>query len=174
MSSTLIFMMGLPGSGKSLISDIICKYFDSYLVRPEDLYPGNFNLLSEDEQQAIKLASWSTSVEEVKSNIANSHIILDACNANFDVVNDLAKLAKVFNKQTIVIFTKATEDECITRLKKCNKLVNTNLFSKYYGKFAEILTKTKFDSVFVLNTGNKEDIKLKINKIIKKLKNVQN
>jgi len=163
----LILMMGLPGSGKSTIVGMLSKFVNINSVCPEDLYPDNFNELKYEEQHAIKLAAWHTSIDYIKDNISkDALLLLDSCNANLDLISELMALAKSHNQKTAAIFTAASDETCIRRLNKENKLVNNGLYSKYRTRFVGILSTVVFDKFYKINTEDKKDIVSKLRKIL--------
>lgn len=163
--------MGFPGSGKSTIVDLVSSYSDFYLIRPSDLYPPNINALDDEEQQAIRLASWDTALDDFKVSLGEGLIVLDACNSDYETVEKLVNLSKSYDHEVVVIFTKASEDACLKRLSKDGKRVGAGLFAKYQGHYTQILSKIIFDMVLVVNTEDKENIKSQLKKIIQLLKN---
>ena len=121
--STMIFIVlrGLPGSGKTYLTNQIQENFDDVVVISNDLLRINqddkYNYSIEMNNYIYKnnYKKLLNSLKEKKS-----FIIIDNCNLNFDMLNNYKKLSSKYNYEYYQIyFQKPSHSELYQKFKRC-------------------------------------------------------
>ena len=143
----LIFLVGLPGCGKSTYASenlaIDCEIFSSDKIR--------FELFGDENNQSDNNLVFSTLFERARNALKNGkNVVIDATNVDINERAQALKHFVNFSVQRIAIVLDVPMEICIERDKKRTRTVGANVIKKFATRFV-MPTKTEgFDEIIVV------------------------
>ncbi len=132
----ILFTSGFPYAGKTEFAKRLCQRLDQQHlihINPKDLYPEDFDALSEEEQQATGIVAWEMAFEKTDKCIVKLPnkvlIILDTCCSSAYQMTQLFMDAKIREHDIYLIYVNAS-------LEKRTELAAGKNISKFEGKYA--------------------------------------
>ena len=143
----LIFLVGLPGCGKSTYANenlaIDCEIFSSDKIR--------FELFGDENNQSDNNLVFSTLFQRARDALKNGkNVVIDATNVDINERAQALKHFDDFNVQRIAIVLDVSMEICIERDKKRTRTVGTNVIKKFATRFVMPTRTEGFDEIVVV------------------------
>lgn len=113
----LIFMSGVPHSGKSTFVALLKEYISSAVqvthINPKDFLPEEYVQADDETRTQYNIAAWSVALEEFNNHLSRSDdelIILDTCGASYNSMAPLVNNGKIAGHAIIYINVDAPDE----------------------------------------------------------------
>lgn len=158
----IIFTAGYPWSGKTeLVREITSRLpkIKTILVDPVALRVPEYETLSKEDQEGVRIAAWQVAVDTVFKSISSEPdstlIIFDTCGAKSSVMEPLLAHAKLRNHTTFYVFVRATLQECSKRAG--TKWPANDVIGGYIKDFTESVPRLKSTAKYFVLVKNSDD-----------------
>jgi predicted kinase len=155
----VIFMSGLPYSGKSYVVDLLSRHLDNpVIISPKDLRTDDYSSSNDEHKRCIDIAAWKVSLDLLYQSMKDkgSLIIYDTACASANVMQKVFSDAKLMGHKVLYVFVNTDIDICKNRANGAwsDKLDRYNdSFSVSIPILKKIATK-----MVIINNNDKPDI----------------
>jgi len=143
----LIFLVGLPGCGKSTYASenlaIDCEIFSSDKIR--------FELFGDENNQSDNNLVFSTLFERARNALNNGkNVVIDATNVDINERAQALKYFADFNVERIAIVLDVPVEICIERDMKRTRTVGSEVIKNFADRFVMPTKSEGFDEIIII------------------------